>query len=225
MKTFILAAALAGALTGGAAAADMPTKALPAPIVVVSPYAWLNGLFIGMGVSGSGTNFDVLGNGVNGSINANGTIMDVHASYKYYDGTRYAAVTAGCGVSMAMNASAAGGIPSDNLMCMELIDAGGFLGNVIDISNSILPDAFKGAIPFATMGAAQRMSKTGRVGGVGAIMPIANSSWVMGARYLNIDYSNAQVSPIDTMKTENYVGFFVERKFGPGTTGLKFLGF
>ena len=94
----------------------------------------------------------------------------------------------------------------------------------VNISSTPLPDFLKGAIPFATVGAAQRLSKTGRAAGVGAIMPVQNApNWVIGARYLNIDYSNAQVSPIDTMKTENYVGIFVERKFGAGGSGL--LGF
>lgn len=221
MRRLLIACLLALA-PGLAAAADLPPlKAPPRAAAVADPNAGLNGLFIGAGVSGSGTNFDVLGNGLNGSINANGTVIDLHASYKYYDGARYAALTAGCGYDMTMNANAAGGVPSDHLLCTELVDLGGWLGSVMNISASPLPDFLKGAIPFATVGAAQRMSRTGRAAGVGAVMPVPNApNWVVGARYLNIDYSNAQVSPIDVMKTENYVGIFAERKFGTGTFGL-----
>lgn len=225
MKRIALCAVALVALCAPALAADLPVKApLAAP---VSPYAWLNGFFIGAGVSGSGTSFDVLGNGINGSINANGTVIDLHGSYKFYDGTKYAAATAGCGYDMTMNTNAVGGLPNDHLFCTELVDLGGFLPNVINVSaNPMLPDFLKGAIPFATVGAAQRMGRTGRVAGIGAIMPVANSSWVAGARAFQVDYSNAQVSPIDTMKTETYVGIFVEKKFGAGGNGaLSFLGF
>jgi hypothetical protein len=222
----LIAGGILGAMLFGAQAADLPVKA---PIVApVSPYAWLNGFFIGAGVSGAGTNFDVLGNGINGSINANGTVIDGHVSAKFYNDTMYAAVTAGCGYDMTMNASAAGGLPSNHLFCTELVDAGGFLPNLMNVSTSVLPDFLKGAIPFATVGMAQRMSKTGRVAGIGAIMPIANApNWVAGARAFQVDYSNAQVSSIDIMKTEMYVGIFVEKKFGTGGTGspLNFHGF
>ena len=223
MKKYLLmtVALLVG---GPAMATDLPIKAPVA--AVASPYAGLNGLFLGFGVSGSGTSFDVLGNGINGSINANGTVIDVHASYKFYDGSRYAALTAGCGYDMTMNANAVGGLPNDHLLCTELADLGGWVGSVVNISsNPILPDFLKGGVPFLTVGAAQRMSKTGRVAGAGMILPVQNApNWVVGARYLNIDYSNAQVDPINTMKTENYVGIFVERKFGTGATA-GFLGF
>ncbi len=226
MKKFLCFAALAAlCVPSVAGAADMPVKALPTP--VVSPYAWLNGFFIGAGVSGSGTNFDVLGNGINGSINAAGTIIDGHVSYKFYNGAMYGSVTAGCGYDMTMNVSAAGGVPSNHLFCTELVDAGGFLPNIgINVTSSaLLPDFLKGAIPFATVGMAQRMNKTGRVAGIGAIAPIANSAWVMGARAFQVDYSNAQVSSIDVMKTEMYVGIFVEKKFGTGSTGVTGFGF
>ncbi len=214
-------AILAVALTAmPAAAADMPVKALPAP--AAAPYAALNGLFIGFGVSGSGTNFDVLGGGLAGGVNAAGHVIDIHASYKFYDGARYAAITAGCGYDMTMNANAIGGVPNDHLFCTELVDLGGWLGSVVNISqNPMLPDFLKGAIPFVTVGAAQRLSKTGRAAGIGMVLPITSApNWVAGARILNIDYSNAQADPLTVMKTENYVGIFVERKFGTGTLGL-----
>lgn len=221
----ILMTTVAVLIGGSAWAADLPV--LKAPAAAAQPYMWANGFYIGMGVSGSGTNFDVLGNGVNGSINANGTVIDGHISYKYYDGTRYAAITAGCGYDMTMNASAVGGLPNNHLFCTEMVDLGGFLGSIVNISSSpLLPDAFKGAVPFVTVGAAQRMGSSGRLMGVGAVMPLQNApNWVMGAKYFNVDYSNAQVSPIDVMKTENYVGIFLERKFDVGSPSSNLLSF
>lgn len=210
----ILMVTVAMLVGGPAFAADMRLPPLKAPAAVdASPVAALNGLFLGFGVSGSGTNFDVLG--LTGGVNANGNVIDGHISYKFFDGTKYAAATAGCGYDTTMNTNAVGGLPPDHLFCTELVDLGGWLGSVVNISqNPMLPDFLKGGIPFVTVGAAQRLSRTGRAAGIGMILPIASApNWVAGARYLNIDYSNAQVDPINTMKTENYVGIFVERKF------------
>ncbi len=58
MKTFILAAALAGALTGGAVAADMPVKA--APISTTFPIA-TSGVYYGMYMAGAAGSTDAKG--------------------------------------------------------------------------------------------------------------------------------------------------------------------
>ncbi len=112
LKRFLLTAAFA-ALSSHAFAADVapafPVKAL-APLPVVCTPGNCSGLFGGFGFSGNGTNADIVGGGVNGSIFSAGGAIKVDGGYQFWSGNWFAALDLAVGYQFTTTQSK--GVPT-----------------------------------------------------------------------------------------------------------------
>jgi len=108
-RSFILAAVTVHSLFAASAfAADsLPVKALPSlPAAVCAPGS-CSGWYVGFGLVGNGTNADIIGNGINGSVFAAGGAMKVQGGYQFWNGAFFAAAEVGVGYEFTTPASAA----------------------------------------------------------------------------------------------------------------------
>lgn len=107
-----LLAAFALSFLGGTAAvraADLPVtpkivKALasPTPCAAGSCSGW----YAGFGVLGDGSNADIVGNGINGSVFSTGGAIKAQGGYQVWSGSWFAAVDLSAGYEFTTNASA-----------------------------------------------------------------------------------------------------------------------
>jgi opacity protein-like surface antigen len=109
-KSLILVGAILGALTFApqARAADLAVKAInnaltsPTPCVVQNCSGWYGGF----GVLGDGSNADIVGNGLNGSVFAAGGAIKAQGGYQFWNGSWFAALDLGVGYEFTTNVSA-----------------------------------------------------------------------------------------------------------------------
>lgn len=108
MKRLFLAFA-AAALLSPAYAADIPTKAIPfansAPCIPQNCSGW----YAGFGILGDGSNADIVGNGINGSVFSTGGAIKVQGGYQLWNGAFFAAAEGNIGYEFTTNVSA--GVP------------------------------------------------------------------------------------------------------------------
>src|SRR5215467_13864788 len=93
MKKLLLATVFA-AIAVPAMAADLPVRrglatdpTVPVPCGAMA----CSGIYVGGHVEGEGSNADILGSGINGSIFANGAGLGLHAGYQLWNGSFFAA--------------------------------------------------------------------------------------------------------------------------------------
>lgn len=195
MKGLLLGVALS-ALAVPALAADLPTW--PVKAVAATPCAPGNcsGWYAGFGLTGNGTNADVVGNGINGSVFAAGGAIDIHGGYQLWSGQLYAAAEASLGY--AFN-SAINNVPVTNtsfgqsIQGMELIKLGyNFFPSVQSASTvpgqSPIPlvvpaNLLAATTPYFVFGGYQHKGVSEWVNGAGVTTIIA-SGWSSYAEYL-----------------------------------------
>lgn len=102
---------LLGLSLSQAFAADISTKAPFAAVPVCTPQN-CSGWYGGFGVMGDGTNADIVGNGINGSVFAAGGALKAQGGYQFWSGSFFAALDLGVGYEFTTNVSA--GIPVNN---------------------------------------------------------------------------------------------------------------
>jgi len=202
-------------LTGSVRAADMPVKVAA---VVPSLPPWCSaqscsGVYAGGSLIGNATNVNVIGNGINGSLNAGGQEMGLHAGYRAFDGTYYLGAEAGCSYNISSN------LASDRLRCMELLKAGGALSALFGGQQSfqfpaVLQNNFMSF--YGIVGASQRINHTGLVGGVGAEFFILKNL-TMTLEYLNTSYpgSSPTINGVIAVKDDNLFRLGVNYNFPP----------
>lgn len=228
MKKLIAALVL---LATPAFAADVNPLAniVKAPVAAPCTTTGCAGFYVGLDVTGIGTNLDVIGSGVNGSLNANGTLLGGHVGYQTWNDRWFGAVEAGCSYDVAQNVSAIGGTNSNRFLCTEVVKGGGLLqqllgtqfGSVSTAAPSqgplpfTVPAALSGALitPFVTVGAAQRYQKNGFVAGAGAQF-LLSANWNVGLEYMHINYNKGQVATGQVLDTENLIRLSLNYHFG-----------
>lgn len=91
-------ASLAMLFSPTARAADLAVKA-PQGFFASTPCTIqaCSGWYAGFGLTGNGTNADIVGNGINGSVFAEGGQIDLHGGYQMWNGQWFGAVEAGAG--------------------------------------------------------------------------------------------------------------------------------
>src|SRR5713226_5844829 len=102
MKKLVLALSL---LVSPALAADLPVKAIPylsTPCAAGSCSGW----YAGFGVAGDGSNADIVGQGINGSVFAAGGILKAQGGYQFWNGNWFAALDLSLGYELITNTSA-----------------------------------------------------------------------------------------------------------------------
>ena len=102
----LLGVLIAGLLTAPAFAADLTTKAAP---LATAAYGCVpqscSGWYAGFGILGDGSNADVIGNGINGSVFAYGGALKVQGGYQLWNGQWFAAIEGSVGYEFTTNSS------------------------------------------------------------------------------------------------------------------------
>jgi opacity protein-like surface antigen len=200
MKKGLLALSISLALGNAAFGADMPLKAL-AP-VSATPCAPQNcsGWYAGFGVLGDGTNADIVGNGINGSVFAAGGAIKVQGGYQLWNGSWFAAIDGSVGYEFTTNRSPSLTVVSregSRVVGTELIKLGyNFLNTIPPATPSALtapgqaPASFLApasilamSTPYLTFGGMQRRGVNQWVSGAG-VQTIVAAGWSTDIKYL-----------------------------------------
>jgi outer membrane immunogenic protein len=219
----ILAAVLGFAGAGPAIAADMPTKAAPAPYMSVCTVTNCTGFYAGGHVEGEGSNADILGSGINGSIFANGAGLGLHAGYQLWNGNFFAAGEVG-GTYDVGSRTVIGDIANVSPWSFEYLAKFGI--GLQNLFNSGPPTPSQGPVsviqnlnaalvsPYAIVGGRTRNFGTGLVTGAGMEYTLGGG-WNAYAEYLHVNYNQTDTSGVVpvTIGTENVVRAGINRKF------------
>lgn len=227
MKKALVALALLVPL--GAQAADLPVlPPLKAPLLpsTLCTTTSCSGFYVGVDLTGMGSNLDILGSGLNGSVFAGGMMIGGHAGYQLWNGAYFAAVEAGCAYDMMQNLNAIGGTPNNRFLCMEKVKAGAQLAGLFGVGTGAQAVPSQGPIPinipallqnslmspFVVLGAAERYSRTGMVTGAGASF-VLSSNISTTFEYNHINYNKGNVTPVATLNTEDLVRASIDYHF------------
>lgn len=196
-KRSCFAFAVLAALLSPALAADIPT-AKAVPFVSVAPCVpqSCSGFYAGFGVLGDGSNADILGNGINGSVFSTGGAIKIQGGYQLWNGAFFAAIEGGVGYEFTTNASA--GVPIVNkggskFIGTELVKLGyNFFpqtGSAPAVASQspvplIVPaNLLASSTPYFVFGGMQRRGISEWVNGAGVQTVIA-SGWSTDVKYL-----------------------------------------
>jgi hypothetical protein len=198
----LLLAAMAASISLPAFAADLSVKAPPLPVAALCSAGACSGWYAGFGVLGDGSNADIVGNGINGSVFSTGGAIKAQGGYQFWNGSWFAALDLSVGYEFTTNNSA--GIPVANngngskFIGLETIKLGyNFFPSAqtaqVTPSQSPIPlivpaNLLASTTPYFRFGGMQRRGISEWVNGVGAEMVIA-AGWTSDASYL---YAPAQ---------------------------------
>jgi opacity protein-like surface antigen len=208
-----------------AAAADLPIKrglaadpTAPVPCSITA----CSGFYIGGHVEGEGSNADILGSGINGSIFANGAGLGLHAGYQLWNGNFFAAGEFG-GTYDVGSRTVIGDIANVSPWSFEyLAKLGVGLNGLFNSSPTPTQgpinviQALNGAMlsPYAIVGGKTRNFGSGFVTGAGVEYTLGGH-WAANVEYLHVNY-NDQTAPVGvnvSIGTENVVRAGLNYKF------------
>ena len=194
----IVIAALAGScLASSAFAADVltPTKAplyVPTPCIAQSCSGW----YAGFGILGDGSNADIIGNGINGSVFSTGGAIKLQGGYQLWNGSWFAAIDGSVGYEFTTNNSANAPIVQkggSKLVATELVKLGynffpGAQAAITTPSQSPVPltvpaNLLASSTPYLTFGGMQRRGISEWVNGAG-IQTVIAAGWSSDVKYL-----------------------------------------
>jgi opacity protein-like surface antigen len=212
---------IAGALLFGAHyanAADLiPTKAPPSTTTQCT-IIQCTGFYAGGGFAGNGTNADILGSGLSGSVFGAGAIPFVDAGWQYWNSKLFIAAEVGVGNQLNM-----GGLNINNengVFAYQEIQIGGSLYGLfgaqtapITVPQTLTADLIA---PYVAMGIVERPFGNGWQTGAGAKFTIAPNTFLdIGYRYIN--YGSATVGvgagAAAQFNAENLVRLSINYKF------------
>ena len=203
-------------------AADLPLKAPLRDVPAVTCTTQLcTGFYFGGHVEGSGSNADILGSGINGSIFANGAGLGAHAGYQVWNGNFFGAFEVG-------GTYYTGSVPNldptftDQRWAVDYLFKGGI--GLQGLFNSGPPSPSQGPTsilanlnaalisPYFVVGGRTRSFGTGVVGGAGAQYTLGGG-WNAFAEYLHVNYNQTVGAMQTSISTENVVRAGINRMF------------
>ena len=200
LKRSLLVMALAVA-SSAALAADLPPVFKAAPLVRAPCAAGsCSGWYAGFGILGDGSNADVIGNGINGSVFSTGGALKLQGGYQLWNGSWFAAIEGSAGYEFTTNSSA-GAVANANgsrFIGTELVKLGynffpSSLNAPVTPSQSPIPlsvpaNLLASSTPYMVFGGMQRRGISEWVNGVG-VQTIIAAGWSSDVKYL---YAPAQ---------------------------------
>lgn len=216
------------ALCSPAFAADLAINKALAPAAVAAAPCTLqdcSGWTLGFGIMGQGSNLDILGSGISGSVFAGGGALGVSGGYQFWNGTFFFEPNVSVSYDISPN-SPTGARPSDRFIFTEGLKVGTPLSNLFNLGAGPIqvPTQITSALmtPYVQVGAAQRPMQDMAAGwymGAGASFLLAadrvgTRAWLLDIDYKRVNYGGSPaVSPGAVMKSENWVGLTIKRKF------------
>jgi opacity protein-like surface antigen len=194
-----------------AALAIVPARAqAPAPASPNCTVAKTTGFYAGVNAIGVGSNLDIAGQGLAGSLFAAGGLAGANVGFQYCKGNYFGAVELSADYDLSGMTPGAGG----RFLVLETIKAGGSLASLIGGSATPatpsptinLPAALNAQLisPYVVLGAAQRSFGTGMVTGAGMDFALGGG-WSLDLSYLYIKYDGAMASSVLGVSNENLV--------------------
>lgn len=218
-------ALLATVFSVPAFAADLPVKAKSFLPTITCTLASCSGWYVGVDLSGIGSNADIIGQGLSNSVFAGGGMIGASGGYQFWNGTYFAAFEVGCSYDASTIATLAA---SQRYFCNQTVKLGGALSNILSLSQPTpsqggqavgVPSSLANALlaPYVLVGAAERSWGTGWDTGAGAQFVIA-SGWNLKLEYHYINYGQGAVVPtgaglVATSKSENIVRLGLQAMF------------
>jgi len=213
----LLHAAAAALFAVPALAADLPVK-VPyktlAPVVCTIAAPGCSGWYIGGHIEGVGSNADIIGSGINGSIFANGAGLGGHFGYQVWNGSFFFAAEVGAtgytgGTSIVATAANINPMWSADYLGKVGIGLGNLFNSApagVPPSNIIQQLSANVITPYGIVGGRTRNFGTGLVTGAGIEYAIGGP-WVAYAEYLHVNYEQTVTSGIAPVSigTENVV--------------------
>jgi opacity protein-like surface antigen len=200
-----------------ASAVDVAPLPGKAPRAVVCDITRCSGFYLYGGLGGAGSNVDILGSGIQGSVFANGMEMIGGGGYQLWNGQFFAALEVGGGYLVPASQAVS---PGSRFQGEQLFKGGYGLQNFFN-SGSPAPSQGPVAIiqtiqsalvsPYFIVGARERSFGSGFVSGAGAQYTLGNG-WTAAAEYLHVNYHGA-VDNGAVVNTDNSVRFTVQRHF------------
>jgi hypothetical protein len=224
LKILAALAALVGSVPAMAADQNLP-KAVPlkAAYVPICTVAQCTGFYIGGHVEGEGSNADIIGSGINGSIFAGGAGLGVHGGYQLWNGNFFAAGEVGGTYDVGGN-SFVGTVAAVKPWSVEYLGKFGIGLNGIFNSGTVAPSQGPVAIfqnlnaamisPYGIVGGRTRNFGTGLVSGAGVCYTLG-AGWGACAEYLHVNYNQtttAGIAPV-SIGTENVIRAVVNHYF------------
>jgi hypothetical protein len=197
----------------------VPLKAAYVPICTV---AQCTGFYIGGHVEGTGSNADIIGSGINGSIFAGGAGLGAHAGYQLWNGNFFAAGEVG-GTYDVGGQTFIGNLANVKPYSVEYLAKFGYGLNGFFNAGAATPSQGPVAIfqnlsaamisPYGIVGGRTRNFGTGLVSGAGVEYTLGGG-WNAYAEYLHVNYNQtvAGLAPV-SIGTENVVRAGINRKF------------
>jgi hypothetical protein len=188
-----------------ALSADIATKAsvwpnnvAPCQVATATTPLSCSGFYAGVGIGGVGSNVDIIGNGINGSVFAGGATPVIDFGYQYVQGNWMFGAEAIVGYQTATSSTLNGvGGNVNGVRTFELVKAGGNLGALLGTQAPItIPPQLANALimPYVTIGAAQHQLAgawaNGLASGAGAGFDIGPRAWI-DLKYLFTNYNSA----------------------------------
>lgn len=203
---------------GNLFAADMAVKAQPA-LPSCSPQQ-CSGFYVGANLTGVGSNIDILGGGVNGSLFAGGAMMGANVGYQFWNGKVFFAFEVS-GDYDTMGAASSNG----RWFASEVVKFGMGLQGLFGAATAptsptqtpvsiSVPASIMQALtsPYIQLGGAQRPGRSGWVTGAGMDFIIAQN-WNLDLSYMHVTYSDKSLAPDKVEKSEDLAKLSLNYKF------------
>lgn len=176
-----------------------------------------SGFYVGGVIGGAGTNADIIGNGVNGSVFAGGGIMGANVGYQYASGPWFVGAEAGLAYQFQTGATVnnVSGNAS-GLFGYQIVKFGGDLSGLLNNGNatgiSIPPKLAQSLIsPYLLTGAVERSFATGWATGAGATFDIGQHLF-LDTKYMFVNYGPSNNGAMH-LTNENLLLLGVNYKF------------
>jgi hypothetical protein len=195
--------------------AVMPIAAPPAPACTNTS---CTGWFVGGDITGSGSNMNILGSGIAGSVFAGGGGLGLNGGFQFWNGTYYFAADLFADYMLA-NSQVAPGVGNQNAWLLgEFADVGlgisSIFGTTPNTAPVTIPQSIANALlsPYVKLGMLERPWGTAWATGAGAAFILAQN-WLLKTEYIYATYGNATVNPGQTQKTDNLIRVKLDYKF------------
>jgi hypothetical protein len=208
----VVAAFIAGILAlapQNSYATDVIAKT-PAKTPECASQVMCSGFYGYIGVGGNGSNADIVGSGLSGSIFANGTEFVAGGGYQYWNGKWFIAAEAGGGWNVPAGGQAVA--IRDRGQAEIVMKLGYGLQGLF--STPAAPTTFSSLVnnvvsPYGIVGVRFRYDREGTIGGAG-IQYYLGPQNTISAEYRHVNYNSASVSATTTVNTDNWVGLRFE---------------
>jgi hypothetical protein len=190
--------ALGALLAPQARASDVakPAAKITLPTFVPCTPIACTGWYTGFNLAGVATNVNVIGNGINGSLNAGGQNIGIQGGYQFWNGTFFFGPEVGIDYTYGGTVGATGGQSNPKYLASEIIKLGTpfstFFGsapapaNTTGVSGLLTANTIA---PYIFFGAAQSgWGTTGLVSGAGVTFAVDQQHWFVDARYENYQF-------------------------------------